>query len=244
MKKIGVYILLVVIGGIIGASALYFLMPNQTPTVTEQEVAVTIQGIKYVESNHSVLEIELLNDAPERDLDGTVGIHQGDKEWTSEVTWNYTGYGEAAILVDTINENQSFRITYNEKTPKATYLDRTIEWYEVDVEETVIGFINTKKAKITSMSFVTDGTTDYINITVTNQGTTKVNIDTIKVNDVTILVGNVYFGNGATASLPIELAAGADSVISIDCDWTAGNKYSVNFFETDGTLVGSYTDTA
>jgi hypothetical protein len=90
MKKLGFYVLLVIIGGIIGASALYFLMPNQTPTLTEEEVKVTIQGIRYIKSNNPtlappVLEIELLNDAPEKNLDGTVGIYQSDKQWTSEV---------------------------------------------------------------------------------------------------------------------------------------------------------------
>ena len=137
MNRIGVYILLVVLGGAIGASGLYFFMASQSPVVTEPQVKVTIQGIAYVDTDYPVLEIELLNDAPERNLDGTVGIIQGDKQWTSEVTWYYTGYGEAAILVDTINLDESFRVTYNEKNPQAKYLDRTIEWNEVD--KTIIG---------------------------------------------------------------------------------------------------------
>ena len=235
----GVYVLLVVIGVIIGASALYFVIPNQTPSVAEQ-VKVTIQRIEYVESDYPVLEIELLNDVPEKNLDGIVGIYQGDKQWTSEVTWYYTGQGEAVILCDTINENQSFRITYDEKNPKATYLDRVIEWYEVEVEEMVIGFMESHELTITQMTFApsTNQTTIYI----TNSGTSATTVGLVKLNGNTI-------SSEKLVGVPTDytFAPGATGTITITYDTSgivAGNKYSVNFFASDGTLVGSYTDTA
>jgi flagellin-like protein len=111
-----------------------------------------------------------------------------------------------------------------------------------------IGFMNTKEAKITAITFddtITIGANDEsLNITVTNSGTSKVNIATIKLNDATVLASDVYSSTVAAVSLPIPLESGNTTTILIDFDWTAGNKYSVSFFETDGTLVGSYTETA
>jgi hypothetical protein len=179
-----------------------------------------------------VLEVELLNDAPEKNLDGTVGIHQGDKEWTSEVTWYYTGYGEAAILVDTINENQSFRITYNEKNPKATYLDRTIEWYEVQGSLTII-FMETSELTITQITF--DDSAETIVVSVTNSGTSATAISLVRVNGAieSSVTGTTSYAAGASGTFTITIT-----------DVVAGNKYSVSLFTSDGTLVGSYTDTA
>jgi hypothetical protein len=232
MNKIGIYILLIVVGGVVGASALYFIMPNQTPSVTEPEVKVTIQGIEYVKSDYPVLEVELLNDATEKNLDGTVDIYQGDKHWTSEVTWYYTGYGEAAILVDTINENQSFRITYNEKNPQAIYLDRTIQWYEVETGSLTTGFMETKEATITDVTF---SESDTITCTVTNTGTAAVTIAVAKVNG----VSQTFTATGSTT-----IASGSTEYINIDFAFTVGNKYKVTLFTSDGTLLGSYTGTA
>lgn len=237
MNKIGVYILLIVIGGVVGASALYFLMPNQTPTVIEPEVKVTIQGMKYVESDYPVLEVELLNDAPEKNLDGTVGIYQGDKEWTSEVTWYYTGYGEAAILVDSISENQSFRITYNERNPKATYLNRTIEWYEVELSETVIPFIQTSELTIVDVGFdYVNAETQTITVHVINSGTSALTVSDIKVN------GEL---SSSWSSVGSDTVASGDSeYFIINHEVISGNKYSIALYDLDGTLVGTDIATA
>jgi flagellin-like protein len=115
-----------------------------------------------------------------------------------------------------------------------------------------IGFMNTKEVKITAMEFTDDGGTpadQYITLDVINPGTSKVNIATIKINDDTVDEGDVYEGDDLTAAisgLPIQVEADSGTVqYSIDVtSWTAGQKYSVSFFETDGTLVGSFTDTA
>jgi flagellin-like protein len=95
-----------------------------------------------------------------------------------------------------------------------------------------IGFMETSELTISNMDF---STTDVINCTVTNSGTSSVTIATIKVN-------------GATASpvagTTLTYGAGDTDYLEITTVHSAGNKYSVSLFTTDGTLVGSYTDTA
>jgi hypothetical protein len=235
MNRIGVYILLVVLGGAIGASGLYFFMASQSPVVTEPQVKVTIQGIAYVDTDYPVLEIELLNDAPERNLDGTVGIIQGDKQWTSEVTWYYTGYGEAAILVDTINLDESFRVTYNEKNPQAKYLDRTIEWNEVD--KTITTSLNSGELTITSVEFTyVNAEKQTISVHVINSGTNAKTVRNIRVN------GELSSSWSSVGSDTV--AAGESEYFIITHEVISGNKYSIALYDLDGTLVGAYVSTA
>jgi hypothetical protein len=131
MQNAGAYLVILVIGALIGASLVgYVTTINQKQAAAEQ-VKVTIQGISY-RALDSVLEIELLNDSPEKNLEGKVIICQDENQWSSEVQWYYTGLGEAEIFCDSIDENESFRIMYNENNPELTYLDIMVEWYEVD----------------------------------------------------------------------------------------------------------------
>lgn len=82
MHKVAGYILLLVIGAAIGLSiGLYFSL-DQTLN-PEEEVKVFIQGLKYTPSDNSVLEINLLNNVPEKNLEGTVAVYQDEKQWTS-----------------------------------------------------------------------------------------------------------------------------------------------------------------
>ena len=94
-----------------------------------------------------------------------------------------------------------------------------------------IGFMETKELKITEVEFITGGAS--INITCTNPGTADVTIGTVKVNDAIV-----------TATGTMTVTAGGSTELALTQAWTAGNKYSVALFATDGTLVGSYTDTA
>ncbi len=66
-KIVGVALILLVAGAIIGASALTYVIMNQNLSIEEQ-VKVTIQGINY-EILDSVLNVELLNDATEKNLE-------------------------------------------------------------------------------------------------------------------------------------------------------------------------------
>ena len=131
MQKVGTYIILLVIGATIGASIMGYITTNQKPT-TKEQVKVTIQRIDYNVTDF-VLEIELLNDVPEKNLEGKVIVSQAENQWTIDVTWQYTGYGKAEILCDSIDETKSFRVTYNENSPQATFLDRVIDWNEITI---------------------------------------------------------------------------------------------------------------
>ena len=97
-----------------------------------------------------------------------------------------------------------------------------------------IGFMETSELTITELTF--DDTAETIACSITNSGTSSVTIDYVKVNGATesSVAGTTIYAAGATAT---------DLTITIT-DVVAGNKYSVALFATDGTLVGSYTDTA
>jgi hypothetical protein len=61
-----------------------------------------------------------------------------------------------------------------------------------------------------------------------------VSVSAVKVN------GEIMY----TFSGETTFAPGSSGTITVSQDWTAGNKYSVSLFASDGTLVASYTETA
>jgi flagellin-like protein len=100
-----------------------------------------------------------------------------------------------------------------------------------------IGFMETSELTVTQMTFtVGDATTGRIAVDVTNSGTSDVTVSTIKVNGET----ESTWSAGTSATIP----DGGSDTLTITCAVAAGNKYSVSIFTSDGTLVGSYTDTA
>ena len=94
------------------------------------------------------------------------------------------------------------------------------------------GFMETKEAIITDMVF-TGG--DTINCTVSNTGTTSVTVSIAKVNG----VSQTFAATGSTT-----IASGTTDYMNIDFAYTAGNKYKVTLFGSDGTLLASYEATA
>ena len=239
MQKIVTYIILVIVGVSIGAAGIGYFALNQSPALNE-EVKVTIQDIEYVESDYPVMEISLLNDAPEKNLEGSVIITQANNEWTNQVTWYYTGQGETAILCDGINKDQSFQIKYEEKNSKATYLNRAIQWTEVKKDESTIGFMETKELTIKSVSFTDDGSGNKrIDVEVWNSGTAKITISQIKINGNTITADKWRMTSGKPT-----IDSGDSDKVEITSDYIAGNKYSITFFLSDGTMIATYTDTA
>jgi len=103
-----------------------------------------------------------------------------------------------------------------------------------------IGFMETSELTITQMDFSTSANTTTLHIT--NSGTSDVTISLIKVNGNTITSGDIA---GTVTYLAGESAN--DLVITYDDAGTgifAGNKYSVSLFASDGTMIGSFTDTA
>jgi hypothetical protein len=103
MQRVGIYILILVIGALIGASSVTFVALNNNQLMYDQ-VEVTIQEITYKESEN-ILEITVLNDALEKNLQGQITLAQNENQWSSPVNWNYTGYGKAEKKNEKINQN-------------------------------------------------------------------------------------------------------------------------------------------
>jgi flagellin-like protein len=102
-----------------------------------------------------------------------------------------------------------------------------------------IGFMETSELTVTQMTF--DTTANNITLTITNSGTSDVSVVNIKVNGNSIASSSpvlpaTYIAGQTGATLEITYTGGSGIV--------AGSKYSVSMFANDGTLVGSYTDTA
>jgi flagellin-like protein len=103
-----------------------------------------------------------------------------------------------------------------------------------------IGFMETSELTVTQMTFApaSNQTTVYI----TNSGTSDVTVSLIKVNGDTLVTatdvsGTLTYAAGESGSLTITYDDADQGIF-------AGNKYAVNMFASDGTMVGSYTDTA
>jgi len=234
-KSVG-YVLLLTAGIAIGVSVGGFVLMPQTPNLNEQ-VKVTIQGISFKLTEHKIIEIFLKNNVPERSLKGNVTIYQDDKQWTSGVKWYFTGDGIAEIICDSINETSNFRVKYVEDYPKATYLDRIIEWDEVSGGFD-FKFMKTEELKITSVTF-TDLSTPVI--ACTNTGA-----DTLTVTSVTIDGGaqsSVVYAGGFDATTH-ALAKGASGTITITTGspLTSGAKYTFAVLTSGGNKY-TYTTT-
>ena len=80
---------------------------------------------------------------------------------------------------------------------------------------------------------------DSINVTVINSGTADVTINQVRINGNTISSANWALDSGNAA-----IAPDASDYVEITSAWTAGNKYTITFFATDGTISGSFIDTA
>jgi flagellin-like protein len=100
-----------------------------------------------------------------------------------------------------------------------------------------IGFMETSELTVTQITFtVGDATNGRIAVAVTNSGTSDVTVSLIKVNGAT---ASTWSSGTSDTVVP-----GASETFTITQLVAAGNKYNINMFTTDGTLVGSFTDTA
>ncbi len=107
-----------------------------------------------------------------------------------------------------------------------------------------IGLMENKEITITQMTFVDDDVNDAITVYLTNSGTSDVTIALVKVNGNTITTEDPDTDGLDWTMADATVPDGADATLTIAMDVTAGNKYLVNLFTSDGTMVGSYTDTA
>ena len=95
----------------------------------------------------------------------------------------------------------------------------------------------TKELIITDVKFIyCNDITEIIIISASNSGNINIQICQIKVN------GKPVSFWEATNS--VTLTVGATETFTITQAITSGNKYSINIFEKDGTLIGSFTKTA
>jgi flagellin-like protein len=102
-----------------------------------------------------------------------------------------------------------------------------------------IGFMETSELTITDMTFVEGSASNgSITLSVTNSGTSDVTVSRIRVNGDNIDSGDIT----GTVTYTAGLSATDLKIDSITI--VAGNKYSVSLFATDGTMIGSFTDTA
>jgi hypothetical protein len=232
MQKIGVGIVLLVIGMIIGLSMGIYISMYQTPSI-EDPIKVTIQGIEYTVSVHSILKIDLLNNVPEKNLEGNIIVFQNQKQWTSEVTWHYTGYGETEVICDFINETENFRVVYMENSTKATafYLDRIIEWNEVSINQ---GTISQAGPVLTleNLRFHTKSSTDYIEVILRNSGTADATV-------ASVYVGTSDSNLALQSTVSYEpssqiVVAGSTLNVTITYDWTDGTRYHFNIITEEG----------
>jgi len=104
-----------------------------------------------------------------------------------------------------------------------------------------IGFMETKEVTITNIVFTDDGALPLplvsIDVSVINTGTGDVTISMINVNGETRLF----------TDMPVTIPADdpdTPTTITIEYVWSAGSKYLVSLFATDGTMVSSFTATA
>jgi flagellin-like protein len=105
-----------------------------------------------------------------------------------------------------------------------------------------MNFMETKELTITQMTFVEGTANGTITVSVTNSGTSEVTVALVKVNGATMTEGT---GEDSWAISPdTPVAAGGTATLTITTTISNGNKYAVNLFTSEGTLVGSYTDTA
>jgi flagellin-like protein len=96
-------------------------------------------------------------------------------------------------------------------------------------------YMETRELQITNVQFVgvSGNATNTIVLSVINQGSGKVTVQMVRVNDV--------FGAWTGTS---EFNPGDTGQITVTSLWVAGYKYRIGLIATDGTLVGSYEKTA
>ena len=99
-----------------------------------------------------------------------------------------------------------------------------------------IGFMETSELTVTAVTFTP--ATNTTAIAITNSGTSDATVTMLKINGNTVV----------DSDLPLAIEAGDSDTLTVVYSSgngiEAGSKYSINMFANDGTLIGSFTDTA
>lgn len=96
-----------------------------------------------------------------------------------------------------------------------------------------VGFMGSSSITVTDVRFAA-GTPETIVVDVKNTGTNDVTIAAIKINNDPVATGDFSAGTSLT------MASGDEDTITIDQDWTAGNPYKIDLYDSSGQVVGSY----
>jgi flagellin-like protein len=100
-----------------------------------------------------------------------------------------------------------------------------------------VGFMGSSSLTVTDASFAA-GPPETIVVDVKNTGTNDVTIAAIKINNDPVDTADF----AAATSLTME--SGGEEVVTIDYDWTAGNPYKIDLYDSTGQVVGAYQATA
>jgi hypothetical protein len=100
-----------------------------------------------------------------------------------------------------------------------------------------MNFMETSELTITQMTF--DTANDNITLSITNSGTSDVVVSQVRVNgnpatSFTMTPSTGFTAGSTDGTIELNYATGVNP----------GSKYAVSLFANDGTMIGSYTDTA
>ena len=219
MNKLFGFVLVLAIG--LGAGVFVGVM-IQTPETPQGDIEgrVTIEGITGTSSNNDAeLEIVLKDHFPQTDLEGNVTIYQDEQQWTGEVDWHFDGSGYVEIRCDSINGNESFRLKYRDNYTGVTYVDRTIDWGEVDITFT---FMATEQLEIQGAEFIAG---NNVNITAQNTGTDDLTISKYKIG---------VSGTPTNLATAVPIAQGASAEVTVPLTWVAGTTYDIYLITSSG----------
>jgi len=224
---------LVLIGLSVGLFAGVFIMlqTTQNPqTGTEGRVTLMDVSCEFSNDEDPALEIVLENDFVDRALKGNVTVFQDGKQWTGEVDWHYSGYGLVRIYCKSLQEDQDLRIQYIDDYQGATYLNRIVEWNDVNVGYT-FRFMATEQLDIQGATFggTSGDALNTITLSVQNTGTADLTVDKYKlgVGGTQHDIPDVVVPQGATAS--VTLTTGADGQ-----PWSSGTTYDIYVITSTG----------
>ena len=132
-------------------------------------------------------------------------------------------------ILDEGVDQETLQIKYGEKTQKTEYLGQTLV------------FLETTELIIENVSFtdtVGDGSgDDLIVVSFTNVGTKNVEFEQVNFN------GVIPTGKWELTSDDNNIECGLTVTVQVTADWTAGNKYSIQFHLTDGTVISPLSTT-
>lgn len=238
MQKIGAYVIILVIGVIIGVSSITYIVLNQDPQRRILFRPVEVTNIRfYTVASTDYIELIVKNRGTEEAQVDTVHVGTSFSNLVAQTSLVYDPNSQIVAVGSTLKITMEYDsmggLYYHFKI--TTKEGQEIGFSEVGSLSPSIGWRETNELSVTQLTF-TDavGEVDNITASVTNSGTSDATVTLIQVNGST----RTFDGN------PITILAGDSADIIIVTNWTAGNKYSINLFANDGTLIGSFTDTA